>query len=67
MDSNHILERVKNNMKKTTQSIILGIMCFLLTIGISLQIRTVNSNGNTNSSNQKINSLKTQVLKTKEK
>ena len=39
-------------MKKSTQAIILGLMCFILTIGISLQIRTVNSNGNTNSSNQ---------------
>ncbi len=54
-------------MKKRTQAIILGLMCFILAIGISLQIRTVNSNGNTNSSNQKLNSLKTQVLKTKEK
>ena len=48
MDLNHILERVKNSMKKTTQAIILGLMCLMLAIGISLQIRTVNSNGNTN-------------------
>lgn len=57
----------RNNMNKKMQAIILGVMCFLLTIGISLQVRTVESNGSTTSSNQKLNNLKTQVLKMKEK
>ncbi len=54
-------------MPKTTQAIILGIMCLILTIGICVQMKTVNKNGTTTSSNQQINNLKTQVLKMKEK
>ena len=54
-------------MNKQTQAIILGIMCLILTIGISVQIKTVNSNGTTTSANQELNNLKTQVLKMKEK
>ena len=54
-------------MSKRTQSIILGIMCFILTIGICVQIKTVNSNGSVAGSNQKLNNLKSQVLKMKEK
>ncbi len=54
-------------MNKTTQAIILGVMCLILTIGICIQIKTVNNNGTTTSSNQKLNNLKTQVLKMKEK
>ena len=50
-------------MKKITQAIILGTMCLILTIGIAIQIKTVNSNGSAVSSNQQINELKTQVLK----
>lgn len=54
-------------MAKITQAIILGIMCLILTIGICVQMKTVNSNGTTTSSNQKLNNLKSQVLKMKEK
>ena len=54
-------------MNKTTQAIILGIMCLILTIGICIQIKTVNSNGNTVNSSQEVNNLKDQVLKMKEK
>lgn len=54
-------------MAKRTQAIILGIMCLILTIGICVQIKTVNYNGTTTSSNQKLNNLKSQVLKMKEK
>lgn len=54
-------------MTKRTQAIILGIMCLILTIGICVQIKTVNNNGSTTSSNKEINDLKTQVLKTKER
>lgn len=54
-------------MTKKAQAIILGMVCFLLTIGICVQIKTVNSNGTTTSANKEINNLKTQVLKMKEK
>ena len=54
-------------MKKKSQAIILGIMCLILTIGICVQIKTVNNNGTTTSSNKELNNLKAQVLKTKEK
>ena len=54
-------------MTKKMQAIILGIMCLILTIGICVQIKTVNNNGITTSSNKEINNLKTQVLKMKEK
>lgn len=54
-------------MAKRTQAIILGIVCLILTIGICVQIKTVNSNGTTTSSNQKLNNLKSEVLKMKEK
>ena len=54
-------------MTKKTQAIILGIVCLILTIGICVQIKTVNSNGTTTSANKELNNLKTQVLKTKEK
>lgn len=54
-------------MAKKTQAIILGIMCLILTIGICVQIKTVNNNGTTTSSNKEINNLKTQVLKMREK
>ena len=54
-------------MEKVKHSIIFGLMCFLLVMGMAVQIRTVNKNGNTVSSNQNINELKDQVLKMKEK
>ena len=54
-------------MNKKMQALILGLVCFILTIGISVQIRTVNRNGTTTSRNQELNNLKSQVLKMKEK
>ena len=54
-------------MTKKTQAIVLGVMCLILTIAICIQIKTVNSNGTTTSSNKNLNNLKTQVLKMKEK
>ena len=54
-------------MKKSTEAIILGIVCVILTMGICVQIRTVDISGTTTSSNKEINSLKKQVLKAKEK
>ena len=54
-------------MNKKIEAIILAIMCFILTIGICIQINTVNNNGSTVSGSQKQNDLKSQVLKMKEK
>ncbi len=54
-------------MDKKVEAIILLIMCFMLGAAIAVQIRTVNNNGTTNSSNQEESNLKSQVLKMKEK
>lgn len=54
-------------MNKKMEAIILAIMCFILTIGISVQIKTVKNNGSTVAGNQQENNLKSQVLKMKEK
>lgn len=54
-------------MNKKIQYLILGIMCFMLTIGIVVQIKTVNNNGTTVGIKQEESELKTQVLKMKEK
>ena len=48
-------------------SIVLGIMCFLLTLGIFVQIRTVNSTNTTVSQNYEENNLRADVLKYKER
>ena len=56
-----------DNMNKKAEAIILGIVCFILTIAIFIQINTVNNNGSTVSGSQKQNDLKSQVLKMKEK
>lgn len=54
-------------MNKKVEAIILAIMCFILTIGISVQIKTVKNNGSAVTGNQQKNNLKSQVLKMKEK
>ena len=54
-------------MNKKVESIILMIMCFILGMAVVVQIKTVNSNGTTISSNSKTGDLKTQVLRMKEK
>lgn len=54
-------------MNKKTQSIILGIMCLLLTVAICIQIKTVNTNGTTVGGTQEENELRAQVLEMKEK
>ena len=48
-------------------SLILGIMCFLLTLGTVIQIKTVSGTGTTISTNAKENELRDAVLKAKEK
>lgn len=48
-------------------SLILGFMCLLLTYGIAVQVKTINSVGTTTSTNATENELKDAVLKVKEK
>ena len=55
-------------MNKKLISLLLGIMCMLLTLGIAIQIKTINQMNNksvTNSATE--NDLRDSVLKTKEK
>lgn len=54
-------------MNKKSISLVLGIMCVLLTFGIAVQIKTVNGTGTTVSTNAKENELRDAVLKAKEK
>lgn len=58
---------MNNKNSQIFQIILLGVICFLLTIAICVQIKTVNQNGTTISSNQTESELKSQVLKMKEK
>lgn len=48
-------------------SIILGVMCFALTLGIVVQIRTIKSTNSTISQNQKANELRDEILRYKER
>ena len=48
-------------------SLVLGIMCFALTLGIVVQMRTVSSTNSTVSQNYEENNLRGEVLKYKEK
>ena len=54
-------------MDKRVISLVLGIMCFLLTYGIAVQIKTVKGTGTTISTNATENELRDAVLKAKEK
>ena len=54
-------------MNKKSISLVLGIMCILLTCGIAVQIRTVNRTGTVVSTNSAENELRDAVLKAKEK
>lgn len=54
-------------MNKKLISLILGLMCLVLTYGIVVQIKTVNGTGTTVSTNAKENELRDAVLKSKEK
>ena len=60
--------KIKYNKKNLSISIVIGILCILLTSGIVVQIRTVQSN-NISISNPDYanNDLRDQVLKSKEK
>lgn len=52
---------------KISVCIVLGIMCFALTLGIFIQIRTVKESNTTVSQNYEQNNLRAEVLKYKEK
>lgn len=54
-------------MNKNKISLILGIMCLLLTLGTVIQIKTVSGTGTIISTNAKENELRDAVLKAKEK
>lgn len=54
-------------MDKKVISVVLGIMCLLLTYGIAIQIKTVSGTGTTISTNASENELRDDVLKAKEK
>ena len=54
-------------MNKNIQSLILGIMCLILTMSICVQIKTVKNNGTTLGQTEEETKLKDQVLKMKEK
>ena len=54
-------------MNKTHISIVLGILCFILTFGISIQIKTVRNSNSTISQDYEENNLRAEVLRYKEK
>ncbi len=54
-------------MTKKVEGLILGMMCFILTVGICIQVKTVSSYGVTIGGSQKESELRDQVLKMKER
>lgn len=60
-------KKEKNTSNKITISIVLGIMCFALTLGICVQMRTVKNSNSTVGSSYEENNLRAEVLKYKEK
>jgi len=54
-------------MNKKSISLVLGLMCLVLTFGIAIQVKTVNKTGTTVSTNSQENELRDAVLKAKEK
>lgn len=54
-------------LNKKVISGVLGVMCFALTLGICVQIRTVKGNNTTISNNYEENNLRAEVLRYKEK
>ena len=59
--------KIKYNKKNLSISIVIGILCILLTSGIVVQIRTVQSNISISNPDYANNDLRDQVLKSKEK
>lgn len=60
-------ENNKKILNKKMISVVLGFMCFALTLGIFVQIRTVENSNSTVSNNYEENNLRAEVLKYKEK
>ena len=58
---------MENKNSKLTIAILIGIMCMFLTLGISVQIKTVKSNTTTVGKTQSENQLRDSVLRWKEK
>ena len=56
-----------NKLNKRMISIVLGFMCFALTLGICVQMRTVKSSNSIVGSSYEENNLRAEVLKYKEK
>ena len=54
-------------MNKQSISLVLGIMCFILTFGIAVQIKTVNGTGTAVATTSSENELRDAVLRAKEK
>ena len=54
-------------MNKKSISLVLGIMCFILTFGIAVQIKTVNGTGTAVATTSSENELRDAVLRAKEK
>jgi len=54
-------------MNKKVISLVLGLMCFALTLGICVQVRTVKNSNSTVSQNYEENNLRSEVLKYKER
>lgn len=54
-------------MDKKVISLVLGIMCLFLTLGITVQIKTVNGTGTIRTTNATENELRDSLLKSKEK
>ncbi len=59
--------KIKYNKKNISISVVIGILCVLLTFGIVLQIRTVQNNVNISDPSYADNALRDEVLKSKEK
>ena len=57
----------KNNINRKMIGFILGVMCFALTVGICVQIRTVKNSNSTVGSSYEENNLRAEVLRYKER
>lgn len=60
-------KRGENMLNKNRISIILGIMCFALTLGIVVQVKTIRNTNSTISQNQEANELRDEILRYKER
>ena len=61
------MDEKKNVLNKKMISIVLGLMCFSLTLGICFQVKTVKSSNSTVGNSYEENNLRAEVLRYKEK